>query len=378
MKKNVSFFIYSLGSGGAERIVSLLVNELYTRYNIKIVLMDDTIFYDIPKNVEVFYLDNSKKNESGLMKLLKVPYLGVKYYIFCRKHKIDVSLSFLNRPNYINIISKLIGSKSKTIISERAMPSFQHASGLKGAINRVLIKYLYKKADIITANSLGNSLDLKESFNCKSVKTIYNFFDLKKIEDLSKFKNDFRDEKFTFITIGRLDEGKNHKILIDAMKSIDAKLYIIGKGELKDNLQNQIVTNKLTEKVFLLGEKTNPYSYISKADCFVFSSLYEGFPNVLLEALACNLPIISSDCKSGPREILCSSLGENKQLNKSIKVAEYGILTPVNNLNSLKEAMQIMMNDSSLRVKLYEKSKTRTKEFSKEKIINEWIDLLEN
>ncbi|WP_319016516.1 glycosyltransferase [Aliarcobacter butzleri] len=91
----------------------------------------------------------------------------------------------------------------------------------------------------------------------------------------------------------------------------------------------------------------NPFSYISKADCFVFASNHEGFPNVLIEA--CELPIISTDCQSGPREILAPNSDISFQLENNIELAEYGILTPIKNVDKLQEVMNLMINDESLR-----------------------------
>jgi N-acetylgalactosamine-N,N'-diacetylbacillosaminyl-diphospho-undecaprenol 4-alpha-N-acetylgalactosaminyltransferase len=160
------------------------------------------------------------------------------------------------------------------------------------------------------------------------------------------------------------------------MQDIKASLYIIGDGELKDELENQIKTLGLEEKVFLLGKQQNPYKYISKANCFVFSSNYEGFPNVLLEALACNLPIISTDCQSGPREILAPNTDIKNQLKDDIEIAQYGILVPVNNREKLKEAMNLMINDKSLRKRYIDKSKDRVNDFSIEKIIKQYKEVI--
>ncbi|MCK9453842.1 MAG: glycosyltransferase, partial [Sulfurimonas sp.] len=215
--------IYSLASGGAERVVSILLDELKDKYDITLFLMNETIFYKIPKDIKIFYLENSYPRESGIKKLLKLPFLAWRYK---KLNSAEVSLSFMNRPNYISILAKILGMKSKVVVSERAMPSLQHKSGLQGFINRTLIKYLYKSADIITANSKGNTHDLQNSFGCKNVVTINNPFDLEKIETYSREEVDFRDEKFTFITVGRVDSGKNHKLLVEAIKDIDAKLYI--------------------------------------------------------------------------------------------------------------------------------------------------------
>lgn len=372
MKKKLSILIYSLANGGAERVVSILLNTLKEKYEITLFLMNDTVFYDIPQDIKIVYLEKSNPKESGIKKLLKLPFLAWKLKKY---NKNNISISFMNRANYINILAKIFGMKSRVIISERAMPSFQHANGIQGKINRFLIKNLYSKADLIIANSRGNTCDLIENFNCKRVETINNPIDLEKIKELSSQKVEFRDDSFTFITIGRLDKGKNHKLMIDAMHNIDAKLYIIGDGELKDELENHIKSLNLENKVMLLGKQINPYKFLKQADCFLFSSNYEGFPNVILEALACNLPIISTDCKSGPREILSPNSDINLKLDK-MEFSKYGILVPLNNKKNLNEAMNVVINNEKLRNNYRKKALDKVSDFRIENIIGKYEEVI--
>jgi N-acetylgalactosamine-N,N'-diacetylbacillosaminyl-diphospho-undecaprenol 4-alpha-N-acetylgalactosaminyltransferase len=379
MKKKVSIFIYSLASGGAERVVSILLEELQELYDVTLILMNDTIHYSLPKDQKIVYLEKSNPNEASWLKLLKLPYLGFKYQHFCHQNNINTTLSLMNRPNYIALLSKLFGNSSKIIISERAHPSLQHKYGLQGCINQYLIKYLYPNADVIIANSLGNSIDLKNNFNLHAVQTINNPIDLEKIDALAIEPISLSKAHFAFVTIGRLDRGKNHRMIIEAMQEMDAQLWIIGEGTLKSELQYQIKQLGLEHKVFLLGRQENPFKYLSQADAFIFSSNHEGFPNVLVEALACGLPIISTDCPSGPREILAPSSNQNTHLTKrdSIEIAQYGILTPVNDVKNLKKAMRTIMTNENLRNEYKNKSKQRASSFDKKTITKQIINILE-
>ena len=378
MNKKISILIYSLASGGAERVVSILLNEFKDKYDVTLVLMSDEIHYSIPKDIKLYFLEKSNPSESGIIKLIKLPFLGWRYKKICKKNNISVSLSFMNRPNYINIFAKIFGSKVKTIISERAMPSLQHQYGIQGKINRFLITYLYGFSDKVIANSLGNSSDLKNSFNIHNIITINNPLNLEKIEKNVRENIEFNRDKFTFITVGRLDSGKNHKLMINAMKVMNAYLYIIGEGHLYDDLKNQIKELNLEEQVFLLGKQDNPYKFLSKSDCFIFTSNYEGFPNVVVEALACELPIISTDCKSGPREILAPNTDFHFQLNESgFELGEYGILTSLNNEKSLVSAMELILKNESLRNKYKKKAKLRANDFSIIKITTKFLNVIE-
>ena len=326
MKKRVSILIYSLAGGGAERVVSILSDALSEEYDVTLVLMNNTIAFDIPRHIQIFFLENSDPHEHGMKKLLKLPLLGLRYKRFCQKNSIDISLAFTNRPSYISIFAKIFGNHIPTIISERTTPSMMYKeNNLLSRVNKLLIRYLYPRADTIITNSEGNRLDLIKHFfiDPQCIETIYNPFDLTKIKQSAiKEVPEHSFDIFTFISVGRLDRGKNHRLLIEAFSMLEdtaTQLIILGEGVEREGLQRYIRSLSLQERVFLLGFDRNPYQYLIRSDLFVFTSRYEGFPNVLVESLACGLPVISTDCKSGPREILAPETRIDKQLRHGIE-----------------------------------------------------------
>ena len=362
--KKLSILIYSLASGGAERVVSILLKELSDKYKITLFLMNDTIFYDIPKNVKVTFLEKSHPHENGIIKLLKLPFLAYKY----SKIKSEISISFMNRPNYINVLSNFF-KKSKTIISERIAPSQEYKNNsLKDKISKFLIKNLYQKADIVVPNAKYIAYELETMFKVpkEKLKVIYNPIFKKKCVFPQK------TSKFVFIHIGRMETQKNHKLLIKAFNKldIDAELWLIGDGYLRGGLE-KIANNNIK----FLGLQKDVYKFLSKADCFVFSSDYEGFPNVLLEALNCNLPIISTDCKSGPREILAPN-SDFKIQTETIEICEYGILVGVRRKQYMIQAMKLIYENSELRYNFKTKTQDRIKEFDITKIMREWEKII--
>ncbi|KLD97784.1 glycosyltransferase [Aliarcobacter butzleri] len=372
--RKIVILINSLESGGAERVVSNLLNDFVDRYDCYLILIHKNIFYTLDSRVKILNL-NEQKNLLGIKKFLRLPILAYKLSKLIKEYKFDQVISFLSRSNYINILSNIL-IKHETIINERAMPSLQYEYGINGKINKILIKTLYPRACLCLSNSYGNMMDLKNNFNVVKIEYIHNLFDIETIEELSKKDIEFQKKRFTFVTVGRLDSGKNHKLLIEAVKDFNADLWIIGDGELKEGLQKYINELNLNDKVYLLGKKENPFSFLSKADCFVFSSNYEGFPNVLVEALACGLPIISTDCQSGPREILAPTSNISFQLNDKIEFAEYGVLTPIKNVEKLKEAMNLLINDKNLRKDYGEKGNFRANHFRIKKIIKQYERIL--
>lgn len=364
MKKNISILINSLNSGGAEKLVSLIINDLKYDYNIFLVLMNDTIKYDLNDFDNIYFIENANLNENGFMKLLKLPFLAWKYKRFCKENYIDTSISLLSRPNYISIVSKLLGNSSKIVISEHSFPSKQYESKtLQSKINKFLIKKLYNFADKIVAVSSGSATDLKEQFDIKNeITVVLNSIDIEDINIKVQEEVNFDFSRFTYVSIGRLDAGKNHKMMIEAfaLLDFDAQLLIIGEGELRKDLLDLIEKLHLNGKVFLLGYQKNPYKYLAKSDCFVFTSNYESFGIVLVEAMACRLPIISTNCESGPREIL----GVN---------GEYGILVPLNDIEKLSESMDIIYTDEIKRLFFKEKIKEGIVPFTDKRIGKKYL-----
>ncbi len=378
-KKNLSILIYSLAGGGAERVVSILLHELKDEYDITLVLMRNKIDYDIPKDTKIYFLEDSSPTEHGIKKLFKLPLLGLKYKKFCQKNEIDISLAFMNRPSYVSLFAKMFANNIPTLISERTTPSMMYKEDdTLSKVSRQLIKWLYPKADKIICNSEGNRMDLIDNFEIDPHKTttIHNPFDLEKIVEKSKeVVEGINFDKFTFVTGGRLDKGKNHQLMINAFSKLEnslTQLIILGEGAEREALEEQIVALNLVNRVFLMGFDNNPYKYFSKSDVFVFTSSYEGFPNVLVEALACALPVISTDCKSGPREILAPSSDILFQRKKDIELGEHGVLVVIDREKELLEAMELMYQDKEQRESYRKSAMNRAKDFAKERIINEF------
>lgn len=355
----MAFFIPTMQLGGAEKEVSNLLKYFSHIHEVYLILMSKNILHEIPKNVHIIFLEQTSQQESYFLKFLKLPILSLKLKNICQKYEIDTLLSFLTRPNYIAVLSKFFNNNSKIIINERSTPSFIYSSNLSGFINRFLIKRLFFRADQIFANSKGAKEDLEKNYGCKNVFVFYNPLDLEFINSVKPIKR--VDKKPIFITIGRLDEGKNHTLAISAMKQVDGVLYIIGDGVLKKRLSSQIKKDGLEHKVFLLGSKKNPYKELKSADIFILTSLYEGFPTVILEALACGLPVISSDCNSGPREILATD--EKSEFKNSFEIQKYGILTKLNDKNSLIDAMNFLLKNDIIKNSLRLNAKKRAEKF---------------
>ena len=196
------------------------------------------------------------------------------------------------------------------------------------------------------------------------MEVLYNAIDMEKITKLSNDEIAFK--KPFFLSVGRLDSGKNHELLIRAyskLKNCDKDLVILGEGLLRNHLQNVINELNLAQKVHLIGFDNNPYKFMSKCFCFVFVSKFEGFSNALIEALACGCCVISSDHKSGAKELF----GEN----------EWGFLVGVDDEKATQNAMQRAIDEPGF-VEFYAtRAKIRAQMFDKIQISKQLIKKIE-
>jgi len=204
----------------------------------------------------------------------------------------------------------------------------------------MLIKLLYNRADKIIAVSKAIKIDLVENFNIKEskIEVIYNPYNIESIqasanEDMEEVYKDVFNGPVV-INVGRLTRAKGQWHLIRAFKLInekipDMRLIIMGKEEdLEEYLKNLVRDLNLDKAIHLMPFQKNPFKYVARSKIYAFPSLFEGFPNALVEAMACGIPVIACDCKSGPREILAPDT-DNKSHTKTVEYAKYGILVPI-------------------------------------------------
>ncbi|MFW0694305.1 glycosyltransferase [Aliarcobacter butzleri] len=371
--KNILIFCTSMQKGGAERVISLLLKELENEENIKVdfMMMEYGIEYDLPKYITPIILSNSKK--SGVNKLLELPFIAMKLKKYIKENNINIVMSFLYRPNYINILAKIFGSSHKSIINIRSTTSRYKNEGLLGKINLFLINNLFDKADLIISNSKGVDEDLKSIMNITTnTKVIYNPVDIKYINSKKDICEDvdfdFKEDKKYVISVGRLIPLKRNIDLIKAFFELqkednNLEVLFLGDGILKNDLINECVKLNIENKVHFLGNVKNPFYYLSRSNLFVLNSEIEGFPNVLVEAMTCGLPVISSDCKSGPREIL--------------ETEKYGLLYPVGNIDTLIEKINCYLYRNVDIENIKSKSLKRIEDFSVDKIMNQFKKVLE-
>lgn len=378
--------IESMGGGGGERVVSELSLNLSPNIKHKIVIRRNEISY--PTNEPPLSMNLNFIERNPIDRLLKYIYslivASIKYRKLINKYKPDISLSLLTLDNFINVLSNIGNKKTKVIVSVHVVLSMNFRKSVLDRITKFLIKILYNKADLIICVSIGVRDEFIRDFKIDQEKIImlYNPMDIEKIQHLAKEEvNDewFDGEMPILVNMGSLTEPKGQWHLIRAFSKVierkQCKLVIFGNGELKSYLDKLVRDLDLSNDVRFMGWQDNPFKYISKSSIFVYSSIREALPCALIEAMACGCPVISTDCKYGPSEIL----GNGK----------FGILTPpmdgilykakdpiTHEENYLADEIIKMLENDNLRRSYSKKGKKRVKNFNKERHIKEYKKMM--
>jgi N-acetylgalactosamine-N,N'-diacetylbacillosaminyl-diphospho-undecaprenol 4-alpha-N-acetylgalactosaminyltransferase len=352
-KKKLAIFVNSLGRGGAEKVVFLLMQQLRQDYDIHLLVFDKSVIeFELPPGITIVQIGKFRNPlRAALVFNIFLYAPTVKKYLLA--NNIPVLMSFLSRTALTAGVVKLLGWKGSLVICERTMTSEYYSNkNLTGRTARFLIKRLYSRASLIITNSKLNRDDLKKTFGLKNkIITIYNPVDIREAVIAKQAPQDIlpNNGHFVFCNVGRCDYYKNQQLLLHAFAKMDntnCSLMVIGK-DVPLKLAPLCKKLQIENKVQLLDLRLDIYPYLQSANAFVLSSVTEGFPNVLLEALACSLPVVSTDCRSGPREILAPGT-TYPAVMEAVEEAEFGLLCKNNDADMLAMAMQKMADNPAL------------------------------
>ena len=324
-KKKLILFMPFIGGGGVEKNLYIIANYLAKKVNdvtVCTLSMDKKKKFD--KKIK-FLTSLHQINQNINIKLKYILCLFILFK-FLLKNKNYVVFAF-QANIYCILLCKFLGVK---IISRtNTSPSGWYHNVIKKNLYKIIIS----KADSVIVNSLKLKKQMEENFKIQ-VKCIYNPLDKKVI--ISKSKNGKKDKFFEkknflkILNIGRLTEQKDQMTILKALnilknKKIKFKCIILGSGIEEKNLKNYIQENNLSNNIKIRQFIENPYGIMKQSELFILSSKYEGLPNVLLEAVTLKKMIISTNCPTGPEEILRNykggiffEIGNHEQLSKKI------------------------------------------------------------
>ncbi len=300
-QKRLIIFIPSIEGGGVEKNLFIISNYLKDKINkISVITVSKKFRNKFNKKIKFISLKANFWDTIGRRKKF---FVGL-FLLFLEILKDRNILVFCFQGNvYCTLLCKLLGIK--IIVRSNSAPDGWSQNKFK----HLVFKYVFKNADKIIVNSLDFKKKFKSKFNIHT-ECIYNPLNKKEIIEKSKIKNKikFDKKKLNLINVGRYTDQKDQITLLKAVNLIKNKvnfnLLIVGRGIEKENLQDYIKKNNLSNQVQLIDYQPNPFNLIKSSDIFCLTSLYEGLPNVLLESQVLKRFIISSNCPTGPREIL--------------------------------------------------------------------------
>ncbi|WP_035649065.1 glycosyltransferase [Flavobacterium sp. ASV13] len=357
-KKKIALIGYRLSGGGSDKVManlSLFFEKQGFEVDI-IIVLDEVSFPYSGKLVNLGLLKNESNGIFNKVKRLK----ALRAYL--NQNKFDFIIDFRFRTKIIQelILARFIYN-AKTIFTVHSF-LIDHYMPNNSWLTRLMYNHCF--ANVAITNEMKTLIESKHKL--QNIVTIHNPVNF---EEIKEKQNEKIDLKFDFIiAVGQYEnEIKQFDKLISSYAKSDLKekqihLVILGNGD-ESKLQKTISDHKIQNFVHLLGYQNNPFKYLSKAKFLVLSSKNEGFPNVILEALACEIPVVSFDCDFGPRDM--------------ITTFENGILVENQNWEKLTEALNLLISDEDL----YQKSKQNTlksiEPFLLEKIGNQWLNLLQ-
>ena len=362
-ERHIAFFLPDLGSGGAERVLLSLSRYLVNEgHKVDLVLgrAEGALIKQVPPGVRVFNL-SAKWRIPSIVGLALNSFFGLVGYI--RRERPRTLMSSLSRANILaTIASRAAGGGTRVVLREAS--TFHNV----GRFTLFLMKHVYPQADIIVSVSNGIARDLNtlKTLPGERIRVIYNPVDIKKINNLAMHHIEHPwfeiDAPPVILGIGRLSPEKDFALLIRAFARLrrarNARLLILGEGDERGSLEALIEELSIGDFVEMPGFVRNPYRYIRNAALVAVSSRWEGMINVIIEAIAIGTPVVSTDCHSGPSEIL-----DNGRIGRLVRVGDEDALC----------AAMISMLDSPDDAKIL---RSRAEVFSSTRILPEYRDVL--
>lgn len=352
--KKVLLCIYSLRNGGAERVITNLANYLSDAgFDVCILTIGRAdCTYELSPRIRIIELGFEVRMVGMVKSIISLFHRLLSIYKTFLVLKPDLCISFMTETNIMSLIVGRIAGVP-VIVSERTNPDKHRISNIYSFLRKIT----YKDAKAIIVQTNGVCQYYRKTFGFRSLVVIPNPI------KIDQFNISHCTKKKIILSVGRLSVEKGHLWLINAFAESDAvklgwRLKIIGTGPLKACLQERVAKLSLTQHVHFEGRALNVYDHLKDAGLFVLPSSYEGFPNALMEALAVGVPCLSSDCDFGPSDL--------------IKHGKNGLLVKNGCVVDLKEKINILLNDDSMRSSFQMEGPISIKKFDYAVIMDKW------
>lgn len=405
-RRNVLIIIHHLCRGGAERSAAKLSQTLAAQHNVYIATFISEDHYATTYEYAGQLLPLGQKPAAGYLASVGSVLERVRFIRRIKKrYQIEVSISFLASADLINALTK---GQEKVIVALRSSVK----EVLKSRLAKFKYSFIFGRVDRVIVQNHENEILLSGHLKNTDHKTIVipNDYDLSKIKKQrhsGRIKLRNKQKASLLVHVGRLYDVKGQRYLFRILRELldqkkAVKLLLVGEGEERENYLAYcrnlgLITKELDENlttvdlqvadVFFAGFQSNPYQFIELSDIFVFSSLYEGFPNGLAEAMICGSCVVSSACQVGPLELI-AEVRERTELTFPV-YSERGVLLPVfvepiidytasltPEENLWIEVIASLMNNDTQRKEMGQNAMRWMKKFDQEKIALQWLELI--
>lgn len=369
----VLFFCYDLKDGGSPQVVSGILNHLDRNvFNPVLVTYSEARVFPVPEGTTEYTLhihgggslfQKLRANLTAVFRLRRV----------IRQEEPEIAVGMGGMTNWgLILAARLARSKTAVIIGEHGAGALKYREDrMTSLVMRLLNWFLYPLADRIVAISDGVRQYLVREMKVAEGKIvlIHNPVDIRRIQELSREQVDdpwlHESDRRVVLWVGRMATVKGLEYLIGAFErvtqEIDARLVLVGEGPLENAIRELVRQKGLQEKVRFAGFQSNPYRYMARSSVFAFPSLSEGFGMVLVESMACGLPVVAANCVAGPSEVLLNG--------------KCGILVPVADEKALARAIVSLLTDTALRERLISVAIERVSEFEPAKVVASYEQL---
>ena len=357
----------SLEGGGAERLITVLLRHMARkkfRPSLALFTREGIFLEEIPPDVRVY--DVGERSPYNVLRT------AARLRRVIREANPSVILSILKHPNLVSLAVCRASFRDIPVVVNDQTTLTPILRGDRGRLlKRFLHRRLYPRARGIIAVSCGVREDLERRFRISDdlIKTINNPCDIERVQRLAREQPDLPIDWSvpTVVAAGRLTEQKGFRYLLQAFAAVANKrpcqLLILGEGEDRPALSRQAKDLRIADRVLMLGFQRNPFACMARGRMFVLSSVWDEVGNVIVEAMACGIPVVSTDCPSGPGEIITHGLN--------------GLLVPPGDPDALAAAIERVLMDQALAKRLAEAGLARVRAFSPEIIVRQYENALE-
>ena len=331
---NFVLIVTNLAGGGAERAMLNIASLLAGRgHSVDLILLEQVIDHAMLKDINLHIIAPKSMGHGWLSKRLAAWRLANLWHKLNHHRRIDLTISTLPFCDEVVRLARLPRVRyriANTLSAEIEL--LAQRNPVKAARRRERYRHLYG-GQALVAVSQGVATDLQENLKLSSdIEVIHNPFDFSYIHKLAAEHVDNLPNRPFAIHVGRFAPQKRHDLLLDAWKLAGLDIDLVLLAEPSININLLIESRGLTGRVIVAGFQRNPFPWIAAAELLVLCSDHEGLPNVLVEALICGTRVVSTDCPSGPSEVLCGELAR--------------WLVPMNNATALAERMQTALQEA--------------------------------